>query len=164
MRSWRSSEVRRLRAALAAALCAAAYAVSSCTEAPAQEHAPLSMRVATSPQAATAESYVELEIGTFKKYVLDVTIEARAKGAGSAVAGIVVSKAADVGEADIIALCAAAEHGIPLSLLAPSNVYFPTSAAINVLTVAANSPVRSAKDLDGKVVAAPSLEGPARVS
>ncbi|HEY5350401.1 MAG TPA: ABC transporter substrate-binding protein [Candidatus Lustribacter sp.] len=122
------------------------------------------MRVATSPQAATAESYVALEIGTFKKYGLDVTIETRAKGAGSAVAGIVVSKAADVGEADIIALCAAAEHGIPLSLLAPSNVYFPTSAAINVLTVAANSPVRLAKDLDGKVVAAPSLEGPARVS
>jgi NitT/TauT family transport system substrate-binding protein len=80
------------------------------------------------------------------------------------VAGIVVSKSADVGEADIIAICAAAEHGIPLSLLAASNVYLPTSVPINVLAVAANSSIRSGKDLNGKVVAAPSLEGPAKVS
>ncbi len=153
MRFWRSSDVGRACAALALVLGVSA-----------QTPPPLAIKIATSPQAATAESYVALEIGTFKKYGLDVQIETAAKGAGSAVAGIVVSKAADVGEADIIALCAAAEHGIPLSVLAASNVYMPSSAAINVLAVAANSPIRTAKDLNGKVVAAPSLEGPAKIS
>jgi NitT/TauT family transport system substrate-binding protein len=154
MRFWRSSDVLRGAAALTLLL-----AVSAQSPAP-----PLSMRIATSPQAATAEAYVALELGTFKKYGLDVQVESLAKGAGSAVAGIVVSKSADVGEADIIAICAAAEHGIPLSLLAASNVYLPTSVPINVLAVSANSTIRSAKDLNGKVVAAPSLEGPAKVS
>jgi NitT/TauT family transport system substrate-binding protein len=126
--------------------------------------APLSIKIATSPQAATAEAYVALDIGTFKKYGLDAQVESHAKGAGSAVAAIVISKAADVGEADMVAVCAAAEHGIPLSLLAPSNVYFPSSAAINVLAVAANSTIHTAKDLDGKTLAAPSLEGPAKLS
>jgi len=154
----RSSDARGALIAAAVVLFASAQ-----TPAPLQPP-PLQMKIATSPQAATAESYVALEQGFFKKYGLDVTIETAAKGAGSAVAGIVVSKAADVGEADIIALCAAAEHGIPLSVLAPSNVYFPSSAAINVLAVGANSPYRTGKDINGKVVGAPSLEGPAKIS
>jgi NitT/TauT family transport system substrate-binding protein len=142
----------------------AAVAFAVVLVASAQAPAPLAMKIATSPQAATAEAYVALELGTFKKYGLDVQVESLAKGAGSAVAGIVVSKSADVGEADIIAICAAAEHGIPLSLLAASNVYLPTSVPINVLAVASNSTIHSAKDLNGKVVAAPSLEGPAKIS
>jgi NitT/TauT family transport system substrate-binding protein len=154
MKFWQSSDVLRGAAALALVLTVSA-------QSPVPQ---LSMRIATSPQAATAEAYVALELGTFKKYGLDVQVESLAKGAGSAVAGIVVSKSADVGEADIIAICAAAEHGIPLSLLAASNVYLPTSVPINVLAVGANSTIRSAKDLNGKVVAAPSLEGPAKVS
>ena len=153
MRFLRSSDVVRAAVACAVVLVASA-----------QAPAPLAMKIATSPQAATAEAYVALELGTFKKYGLDVQVESLAKGAGSAVAGIVVSKSADVGEADIIAICAAAEHGIPLSLLAASNVYLPTSVPINVLAVASNSTIHSAKDLNGKVVAAPSLEGPAKIS
>ena len=153
MRFLRSSDVVRAAVAFAVVLVASA-----------QAPAPLAMKIATSPQAATAEAYVALELGTFKKYGLDVQVESLAKGAGSAVAGIVVSKSADVGEADIIAICAAAEHGIPLSLLAASNVYLPTSVPINVLAVASNSTIHSAKDLNGKVVAAPSLEGPAKIS
>ena len=153
MRFLRSSDVVRAAVACAVVLVASA-----------QAPAPLAMKIATSPQAATAEAYVALELGTFKKYGLDVQVESLAKGAGSAVAGIVVSKSADVGAADIIAICAAAEHGIPLSLLAASNVYLPTSVPINVLAVASNSTIHSAKDLNGKVVAAPSLEGPAKIS
>ena len=153
MRFLRSSDVVRAAVAFAVVLVASAPAP-----------APRAMKLAPTPQAATAEAYVALELGTFKKYGLDVQVESLAKGAGSAVAGIVVSKSADVGEADIIAICAAAEHGIPLSLLAASNVYLPTSVPINVLAVASNSTIHSAKDLNGKVVAAPSLEGPAKIS
>lgn len=161
MKSLRSFDARVAGSLIAAA---ALFALPASALDAQTAPAPLTIKIATSPQAATAEAYVALEIGTFKKYGLDAQVESLAKGAGSAVAAIVISKAADVGEADIIAVCAAAEHGIPLSLLAPSNVYFTSSAAINVLAVAANSTIRTGKDLNGKIVAAPSLEGPAKIS
>lgn len=148
--------LRTFAAALAATLLSGAAAGAQTTAIP--------IKIATSPAASTAEVYIADAVGYFKKNGLDAQIITLSKGMGSAVTAVVLGKAADIGEGDIVALCAADQHGIPLSILAPSNAYFPSSPPINVLTVAKNSPVSAAKDLNGKVVGAPSLEGPAKVS
>ena len=157
--------LHRLRRSVAAALVVIAMVVPGLVRpVRAQSPAPISLRIATSPAASTAEVYVAQELGIFKKYGLDAQIQTLSKGMGSAVTAVVLGKAADVGEADIVAMCAAHEHGIPLVILAPSNAYIGTSAPINVLVVAKTSPVKAAKDLDGKIIGAPSLEGPAKLS
>lgn len=125
---------------------------------------PIAVRVATSPQAATAEAFFAEDLGNFKKYGLDVHIQTLGRGTGSATTAVVVGKSADIGEADVISLCSATEHGIPLALLAPSNSYIASSVPLNVLVVAKGSALASGKDLDGKTLAVPSIVGPAKVA
>lgn len=124
----------------------------------------LPVKIATSPQAATAEAFFAEELGLFRKHGLDAQVVSVGRGAGSAVTTVILGHAADIGESDIIALCAAHEHGIPLTILAPSNAYLTGSPAIHELLVEKSSPIRSAKDLNGKTLSVVSLEGPAKLA
>jgi NitT/TauT family transport system substrate-binding protein len=125
--------------------------------------APIVLRIATPGNDGNALAYYALELGIFRKYGLLGRIETMRAGSGSGIAAAVTGGAIDIGEGDIVAVAAAREHGIPLTLIAPSFLHrgpAPTSAII----VAKTSPVRSGKDLDGKTIAVPSLSGPAKVA
>jgi ABC-type nitrate/sulfonate/bicarbonate transport system substrate-binding protein len=141
---------------------AAAVAAEGISPAPAfaQPAASLTnLRVATPGQDSGALAAYAQEMGYFAKAGLDAQVTRLAKGGGAVVIAAVAGGSYDVGHADLTALCAAYEHGISVTLLSPSVLYLsaiPTPALI----VAKNSPFRSARDLDGQIVATASLVGP----
>jgi NitT/TauT family transport system substrate-binding protein len=129
----------------------------------AQEAAPAMLRIATPGGDGNAQAWYAQDTGIFAKYGLTSQIEAIRRGSGAAVAAAVTGGTVDIGEGDIVAVAAAREHGIPLTLLAPSFL-FRSAEPIAALVVAKASPVKSAKDLNGSVIAVPSLEGPAKLA
>jgi len=118
--------------------------------------------IATPGQDSNALAYFAQDMGFFKKHGIDARFIA-VRGSGSAIAAAVTGKAVDIGEGGIIDVANARIHGIPLLLLAPSYLY-QAAAPVTALIVAKSSTVKVAKDLDGKTLGAPSLEGPAKVA
>lgn len=125
--------------------------------------APIVIRIATPGNDGNALAYYAQDMGFFKKAGIDSRIATLRAGSGSGVAAAVAGGSADIGEGDIIAVAAAREHGIPLTLLSPSFQH-RSASPITALIVAKNGDVRSAKDLNGKVIAEPSLTGPAKIA
>jgi NitT/TauT family transport system substrate-binding protein len=100
------------------------------------------LRVAGIPIDIAGACYYAQDQGFFAKYGLDVEIVQLANGS-------VVAEAVAGGS---VAISTAHEHGIPFQLIAPSGAYNrndPTSGVI----VQGNSPIKTAADLNGKVIA-----------
>jgi NitT/TauT family transport system substrate-binding protein len=113
------------------------------------------IRIGTTPIDAGAEPYFAQQMGFFKSAGINVEITALASGA--ALAAGVASGAIDIGQSNVVSISSAHERGIPFVLLAPASLYSwkqPQSA----LAVAANSSLRTAKDLNGKVIAVNGLK------
>jgi NitT/TauT family transport system substrate-binding protein len=89
--------------------------------------------------------------GLFHQAGLDVVFT-RA-GSGAIVAESIVGGAMDVGKSSIISVISAYSHGLPFALVAPGQLYRPTDPIIAAIMVAANSPIRTPLDLQGKTVA-----------
>jgi NitT/TauT family transport system substrate-binding protein len=120
------------------------------------------LRIGTPGGDSQAEAWYAQDQGFFAKYGLDATVQAM-RGSGAGITAAVIGGAVDIGEADLIAISAARQHGIPLVVLAPSGMYnesAPTTALITSRTTA----IRDAKSLDGTTIAVLSLEGPAKVA
>jgi len=85
--------------------------------------------------------------GMFEKAGLDVTIEKASSGA--AIAAAVVSGAYDIGKTSITPMFDAHERGLPFVLIAPAAIYeakAPYGGLVSAI------PLRSGKDLDGKII------------
>jgi NitT/TauT family transport system substrate-binding protein len=120
------------------------------------------LRIGTPGGDSQAESYYAEDQGFFKQHGLDADVQAM-RGSGAGITAAVIGGAVDIGEADLIAISAARQHGIPLVILAPSGMYneaAPTTAMIGAKTATP----RDGKALDGTTVAVLSLEGPAKVA
>jgi NitT/TauT family transport system substrate-binding protein len=102
----------------------------------------------------TLPFYYAVKNGLFEKAGLDVTIIPSTSGSTSILA--VAGGAAQFGYANALSLGAAYLKGLPVAMVAPGAEY--NSAVPNVkMVVGADSPVRSAKDLEGKVVSVSGL-------
>jgi NitT/TauT family transport system substrate-binding protein len=113
-----------------------------------------SVSVLTLPIDSAAEVFIAKDLGFFAKQGLDVDVEPGANG--SAIASAVSSDAADIGYSDLVTLAKGYLKGIPFVAIAPAAIW--TSAApVAGLVVPLNSPIKSAKDLAGKVIAVPGL-------
>lgn len=121
------------------------------------------LQIATPGGDGNALAWYGQDTGIFRKYGLDAHVEAVRKGSGAAIAAAVIGGSADIGEGDIIAIAAAREHGIGLTMLAPSFL-FRSAEPIAALVVPKASAVKNAKDLNGGVIGVPSLEGPAKLA
>jgi NitT/TauT family transport system substrate-binding protein len=119
------------------------------------------IRVGTPGGDANAEAWYAQDQGFFRKVGLDADVQAM-RGSGAGTTAAVVGGSIDIGEADLVAIAAARQHGLPLVILAPSGMY-SASAPTTATVIAKNSPIHGAKDLDGKAVAVLSLEGPSKV-
>lgn len=108
------------------------------------------------PIASTdmAEAFYAAQQGAFAKAGLDVTIQQAPTGAAAVTA--VVGGAAQIGYTNTLALAIAHAKGIPVVLLAPGALY-RTAIPHAVLLVAADSPLRTARDLEGRTVAVAGL-------
>jgi NitT/TauT family transport system substrate-binding protein len=119
------------------------------------------VKISTVGGDSSAGAWFAQDLGYFKKYGIDGNVQVL-RGSGAGGVGAVLGGAVDVAEADLVALSAAHQHGLPIVVLAPSGIY-NTDAPIMALAVAADSPIRAATDLHGKTIAVLSLEGPAKV-
>jgi NitT/TauT family transport system substrate-binding protein len=104
----------------------------------------------------TAEVLYAYDLGYFDKAGIDVTLMPLANG--GAIASGVASGAIDVGVGNVINIETAHKKGVPLIVIAPG-AYNANAFPSNVLIVAKNSPFKTAKDLNGKVIATNPLRG-----
>lgn len=87
---------------------------------------------------------------TFERAGVDVAVSELQSGA--AVLEAVIGGSAEIGVSNPVSLAEAYERGVPLACVAPT-VYYSRASANSLLMVAKSSPIRSARDLDGKTVA-----------
>jgi ABC-type nitrate/sulfonate/bicarbonate transport system substrate-binding protein len=130
-----------------AAMAAAPSALGAQTPAP--------LRVGTVAFEAAAEVYFAKEQGYFTKAGLDVTIVPIANT--SAIAEAVATGSVDVGFSALLSIAVAHARGIPFVLIAPANVQDP-AAEFAALIVPTASPIRTAKDLNGKIIGTQALK------
>jgi ABC-type nitrate/sulfonate/bicarbonate transport system substrate-binding protein len=112
--------------------------------------------VAFPPVDPTAEVLYAVDRGFFDKAGIDVTLQPL--GNGGAITAGVAGGSIDIGVGNVITIESAYKKGVPITVIAPG-AYNLNSAPSNVLLVAKNSPLRTAKDLNGKVIATTPLRG-----
>jgi hypothetical protein len=110
--------------------------------------------VATLPSEAGAEIFYAQEMGYFSAAGLDVTIQTMTNGAS--VAAAVASGAVNIGFTTPISLALARQKGIAFLTVAPG-VLYTNAAPFSALFVAKDSPIKTARELQGKVIAANGL-------
>jgi len=114
------------------------------------------VRVSMPPDEDVVSCLYAMQSGIFRKLGLDVRADAATSG--SAIAAAVAGGSIEVGKSSLPALIAAHVAGIPFTLVAPAALY--TSAAPNCATIVrTDSPIRTARDLTGKIVGAQSVRG-----
>lgn len=123
---------------------------------PARAQSGVKIRIAAPPIEAAAQVYYAREMGFFAKANLDVDVQAIQST--SATAGAMVSNFVDIGYGTIDTLAELHQKGIPLVAIAPGTDYvFPATRKSGALVVPEDSPIRQAKDLNGKTISTPAL-------
>jgi NitT/TauT family transport system substrate-binding protein len=142
--------VRSSRAAFLAGT--AAVAATHASPAGAQAASPISIRVASTASDSYAGALYAHDQGFFARAGLDADVQVLASGA--AITAAVAAKAIDIGITNAVPLIAAVQRGIQFR-------YICSGGLVNYdeigMCVAASSSIATWKDLEGKTVAAPSL-------
>jgi len=112
------------------------------------------LRVASSTNDDVTPVLYAQANGLFRAAGIDVEIQAVNNGA--AVAAAVAGGAADLGRSSMLPLISAHSRGIPLTLVAPSGVFVSAEPTSGILVVK-DGPIRTARDLNGKIVSVPGL-------
>jgi NitT/TauT family transport system substrate-binding protein len=108
------------------------------------------IRIAGVPFDVTALPYFGAGNGIFKKYGIDLEFDTFSSN-GSAIASAVSGGSMDVGVSNIPTLALAHLKRFPYTIVAGGGLY-QSSAPINALVVLNASPLRTAKDLEGKTL------------
>lgn len=133
---------------LAAALAAPALPASAQTPGPA-------IRAGCGVADTTAEAYYAADLGLFTKAGLNVAVTPY-PSSGQVMTGV-AGNAIDIAVSNTGILADAIRHGAPFVVIAGGGMY-SSKAPNGALCVAKNSTIKSAKDLDGKIVAVPTLK------
>jgi NitT/TauT family transport system substrate-binding protein len=126
--------------------CAAALALPAL---PARAQANSKINIGTVAIDALAVPFYAQDMGFFAKAGLDVTISQVNNGA--AVTAGVVGGAYDIGGSNIGSLIIASSKGLPITLVTPAGEYNGREALLGIL-VTKSSPIKTAKDLEGKII------------
>jgi NitT/TauT family transport system substrate-binding protein len=118
---------------------------------------PMTVRVAMSVvNYDAAPLYYAQRSGMFARAGLNVEITRIASGAATSAA--VASRTIDIGKATTMSVLAGFAHNVPLTIVAPAAQYDAASPD-GQLVVAPDSTIRTAADLDGKVIGTTTLLG-----
>ncbi len=132
----------------------AVVAVLAVAPLPVRAQSPTVVNVTTVGIDAGAEVYYAKDLGYFSKAGLDVEISPSANGGAAAAA--VAGNGVDIGYADMVSIASGYGKSVPFTVIAPAAIHEP-SAPVNLLVVQTDSPIHSAKDLNGKVIAGSGL-------
>jgi len=106
------------------------------------------------PEESVTPALWAEQSGMFRKAGLDVDVQPAASG--NAIAAGVAGGSYTVGKSSLPAIVTAHAHGLPFVFVAGGSLY-DTKFPYSVLTVKADSPLKTAADLNGKLIAVPSL-------
>ena len=123
--------------------------------APAATQSLPALRIETIPFDAGSEAFYAKDMGFFAKAGLDVTVTP--VGNGPAIAAAVASGAVDVGFSNTLSVETAYKRGLPFVFIAPAAMY-ASAAPTSVLMVPRDSPIKTARDLNGKTLAVNGLK------
>jgi NitT/TauT family transport system substrate-binding protein len=149
-----SASVRTLLAAsalLAAALSLAPRVTAADT--------PAVIRIETSDYDLSAEPYYGVAAGIFARHGITLQFLPAVEGGANMIRDVGAGKA-DIGFSNLISIAGAVQSGQPIVLIAPAGLY-ERKEPVNAIVVAPNSPIRSARDLNGKNISSPSGPGSA---
>lgn len=138
------SRIRPSRQAFLASL-----PIVAATMAPLRAQSP-SVRVSIAPVESAMEPYYAADMGFFAKAGLDVQITPVTSGAAS-ITGVVTG-ALDVGISTVPQLASAVLRGVSLQYIAGAAIW-DSSAPFAGMVVAKDSPIRTARDFEGKTIA-----------
>lgn len=119
------------------------------------------LRVAISTDDAAAEPLYAQELGYFKAAGLDVDLQVLANG--GEILSSIASGALDIGSANLLSAVTAFKKGMPLRIVAPASMYDGSVPQVALLVPTA-SPIRRAKDLEGKTIATNPIRGISSIS
>jgi NitT/TauT family transport system substrate-binding protein len=134
------------RAFLAAGAAAALWAPR-----PARAQTRANLRVALIPSDFAAQAWYAKDLGLFERAGLDVELSTISNGA--AILAALMAGALDVGFSNVVAVAVAHERGLPFAFIAAAVVHNADDDVSGLLAVSAASPIRTAKDLEGKTIA-----------
>lgn len=120
--------------------------------------APAVLQVGCGSREADAEVYFADGNAFFRKVGLSVDIQQFA--AGNLMAAAIASGHLDIADSNLLTIAGAHLRGLPFVYIAPGSVVAETPGATirpAMIVVAPNSPIRAAKDLNGKVVSGISI-------
>jgi NitT/TauT family transport system substrate-binding protein len=129
-----------------------AFALASGSPAPAQE---ATIKIAAPANDTVTSALYALKAGLFKRAGLNV--ELNAMNSGSAVAAAVAGGAIQIGNSSLVTIIEAHAKKVPFTLIATSGM-IETDVPYAALVVKRDSPIRSARDLNGKTIASPALK------
>lgn len=112
------------------------------------------LRIATLPIDPAACSYYGQDLGFFQAAGIDAQIQVIQSGA--AVIAALVSGAIDVGWSSPISVASAYLRGLPIRIVAAGGLYVQHRETTGII-VAKNSPMRGARDVEGKTLAVDTL-------
>jgi NitT/TauT family transport system substrate-binding protein len=116
------------------------------------------IRIAAIPIEGAMQCSYAKDMGFFAKAGIDADIQLMQ--GSSAIAAAVLSGAVDIGYTAVDTLATAHQKGVSLVFVAPGSEYVSEATGHDAaLVVPANSPVRAAKDLNGKTIGVNSLSG-----
>jgi NitT/TauT family transport system substrate-binding protein len=113
------------------------------------------LRIATLPSEVGAAVYYARDLGYFSKAGYDATIQPIPNGA--AIVAAVLSGSIDVGFSGNVPLILAHDKGLPVTIIAGAGMHDSKAPTNGMVTVAASSAYRTAKDLNGKTIAVSGL-------
>jgi ABC-type nitrate/sulfonate/bicarbonate transport system substrate-binding protein len=105
--------------------------------------------VASAPNDDLAGLLWALETGAFRKAGLDVVVQKA--NSGSAVAAAVAGGAVNIGKSSLVSLLNGRSKGVAFVLVAPAGIY-SSDAPTAGLIAASNSPLKTGKDCNGKIM------------
>jgi ABC-type nitrate/sulfonate/bicarbonate transport system substrate-binding protein len=107
------------------------------------------LRLGTPPSTNSTPIVYGLKLGLFARAGLDVQITKATSGA--AVAAAVIGGAADLGNSSTMTLFEAHDHGVPITLVVPTQIYNPQSPN-GAFIVLKDAPLNSGKDWENQTV------------
>ena len=121
----------------------------------------VTLRVGNVPIDSSSEIFAAQSEGFLAKAGIAIDIQSFTNG--NAIAAALVSGALDIGGVNVLSLASAHEKGLPLKIVG-SGATYTTKNPTTVMLVPNASPLKTPRDLSGKVVAVNVLQGIAHVS